>query len=128
MPTALELTREEWKRYMVSAPRRAEPRELTPEEQQVRDQLLARARTAAAMLKARFAARRVLLFGSLAHTAWFVTDSDVDMAVEGLASRDYWEAWRMVEGIIRDRPVDLVEIETVRESLQQAIERYGVEL
>jgi predicted nucleotidyltransferase len=128
VPTALELTREEWKRYVDSALRRVEPPELTPEEQQAREQLLARVHAAAAMLKTRFAARRVVLFGSLAHAAWFMPDSDVDLAVEGLANKDYWQAWKMVEEIISDRPVDLIEIEAVGESLRRAIERYGVEL
>lgn len=80
------------------------------------------------MLKTRFGARRVVLFGSLAHVAWFMPDSDVDLAVEGLAGDDYWQAWRLVEEIIGDRPVDLIEIEMVGESLQRAIQRYGVEL
>jgi predicted nucleotidyltransferase len=70
----------------------------------------------------------VVLFGSLAHMAWFMPDSDVDLAVEGLAGDDYWEAWRQVEEIIGDRPVDLSEIEMVGESLRRAIQRHGVEL
>jgi len=70
----------------------------------------------------------VVLFGSLAHAAWFMPDSDVDLVVEGLASDVYWQAWRLTEEIIADRLVDLIEIETVSESLQRAIRRYGVEL
>jgi predicted nucleotidyltransferase len=73
-------------------------------------------------------ARRVVLFGSLVHAAWFMPDSDVDLAVEGLAGDDYWRAWRLVEEIIGDRPVDLMEIEMVGESLKRAIQRYGMEL
>jgi predicted nucleotidyltransferase len=69
-----------------------------------------------------------VLFGSLAHEAWFAPDSDVDLAVEGLASDDYWRAWRLAEEIIGDRLVDLIEIETAGESLRRAIERYGIEL
>jgi predicted nucleotidyltransferase len=80
------------------------------------------------VLKSRFHARRVVLFGSLAHAAWFTPDSDVDLAVEGLSSDDYWRAWRAVEDIIGDRQVDLVEIETVGESLKRSIQRHGVEL
>jgi predicted nucleotidyltransferase len=55
-------------------------------------------------------------------------DSDVDLAVEGLAPKDYWQAWRMVEEIIGDRSVDLVEIEAAPGSLWQAIERDGIDL
>jgi predicted nucleotidyltransferase len=69
-----------------------------------------------------------VLFGSLAHEAWFAPDSDVDLAVEGLASDDYWRARGLAEEIIGDRLVDLIEIETAGESLRRAIERYGIEL
>lgn len=128
MPTALELTREEWKRYAGRASQRAEPRELSLEEQRARAQLLARVRAAAGLLKSRYAVQRVVLFGSLAHAAWFMPDSDVDLAVEGLAGTDYWQAWKAVEEVLGDRPVDFIDIESAGESLRLAIARYGVEV
>lgn len=128
MPTALELAREERVSYLEAARRRPAPPDLAPVERHARERLLERAREAAAALKARFGVRRVLLFGSLAHVAWFAPDSDVDLAVEGLTSDDYWRAWRLAEEIIGERPVDLIEIEMAGESLRQAIRRYGVEL
>ncbi|HIC95908.1 TPA: DNA polymerase [Candidatus Bipolaricaulota bacterium] len=128
MPTALELTREGWKSYLKAVRHRPAPPEPTLAERRERERLLARIREAAAALKARFGVRRVVLFGSLAHEAWFVPDSDVDLAVEGLAGDDYWAAWRLVEEVIGDRLVDLIEIEVAGESLRRAIERYGVEL
>lgn len=128
MSTALELGREGWKPYLEAARRRPDPPELTPTEQQEREQLLVHIREAAAALKTRFGARRVVLFGSLTHEAWYTSDSDVDLAVEGLSAQDYWEAWRLLEEIIGDRPVDLVDIETAGESLRQAIERRGIDL
>jgi len=85
MPTALELTREGWKSYIEAAWRRPAPAGLTPVEQHERERLLGRIREAATVLKSRFGARRVVLFGSLAHAAWATLDSDVDLAVEGLA-------------------------------------------
>jgi predicted nucleotidyltransferase len=128
MPTALELTREGWQPYLKSAGHRPTPPDLTLAERCARERLLDRIREAAALLKTRFGARRVILFGSLAHRAWFVPDSDVDLVVEGLAGDDYWQAWRLVEEIIGDRSVDLIEIETASASLLQAVQRYGVEL
>jgi predicted nucleotidyltransferase len=128
MPTALELTREEWRPYLEAARRRPPRPQLTPAEQDEREQLLNRIREVATVLKNRFGARRVILFGSLAHAAWFRPNSDVDLVVEGLTQDAYWEAWRLVEELINDRPVDLIELETVSESLLQAIQRYGVEL
>lgn len=128
MPTALELSRDEWKRYIGPSGRRRSRPILTEAERHERERLLQRVRDAAAVLKARFAVRRVVLFGSLASEAWFVSDSDVDLAVEGLDAKDYWRAWQLVEEIIADRPVDFVEIETADSALARAIQRYGVEL
>ncbi|MCX6031977.1 MAG: nucleotidyltransferase domain-containing protein [Chloroflexi bacterium] len=128
MTTALDLTPEDLKRYRDAARRRAAPLALAPTEAAVRDELLTRVRRAAAVLTTRYGAKRVTLFGSLAHEAWYAADSDVDLAVEGMPSEDYWRAWRAVEEIIGDRSVDLVEVETARESLRSAIERRGVML
>ncbi len=128
MSAAFELTPAELKRYRDAARRRAATRTLTPSDAAARDDLLKRVRSAAATLRTRFGAKRVILFGSLAHEAWYVADSDVDLAVEGLAGDTIWQAWRAVEEIIGDRPVDLVEVETARESLRSAIERTGVPL
>lgn len=89
MPTALELTREGWKHYVEATSRRLEPVAVSPEAEEVRKQLLTRVHKAAAALKSRFAVRRVVVFGSLVHPAWFIPDSDVDLAVEGLAPKDY---------------------------------------
>lgn len=130
MSTVLDLTAEERERYVVALRKRmaehAKP--LSDEQRLARQQLLAQIRVAAQMIKARFGAQRVILFGSLAHEAWFYPQSDVDLAVEGLSSRDYWEAWRLAEQVIPDRRVDMVELETARPALRNAIQRNGVEL
>ena len=128
MPTALELTQEEWDRYVQAASRRAAPAELSAEEQAERERLLQLARNTAAALKTQFGVQRVLVFGSLAHSAWFVPDSDVDLAVQGLSGEQYWAAWNLVEDIIGDRQVDLIDIDTASDSLRQAIEHHGIEL
>lgn len=80
------------------------------------------------MLREQFGVQRVILFGSLARKEWFTVDSDVDLAVEGLAPERYWDAWREVERVLPDVPVDFVEIETARPSLRGAIMRYGIEI
>jgi len=127
MPTALELSPEELRRYRETLPRAPSEPVLTASEQLEREALLQRVAEAATLLKTQFGARRIVLFGSLAHNAWFVSDSDVDLAVEGLQG-DFWQAWRHVEEIIGNRQVDLVEIENASNSLQRAMRRYGVEL
>jgi predicted nucleotidyltransferase len=128
MPTALELTPEEWKSYFKALPENPSAPPLPPELQKERMQLLEGVRQAAAMLKTRFGVKRVILFGSLAHESWFFPRSDVDLATVGLRGEHYWQAWKSVEEIIKDRPVDLLEIDDASESLRRAIERSGLEL
>lgn len=128
MPTALQLSREEWDRYIERGARVPTTSALTKDEERARGRLLERVKAAAAALKERFKVRRVVLFGSLAHAAWYMADSDIDLAVEGLTPEDYWQAWELVEEIIQERPVDLIDIEIASDSLRQAIERHGIEL
>ena len=52
----------------------------------------------------------------------------MDLAVEGLDTKQYCQAWKLAEEMIGDRPVDFVEIETAKESLKRVIQRYGMEL
>ena len=128
MPTALKLGREGWQRYLKSSRHRISKTQLSPSELKEREQLLARIQKAADEIKSRFRARRIVLFGSLAHEGWFSSASDVDLAVEGLRGDDYWHAWRIAEETIKDKSVDLIEIESCGRSLQKAIGLYGVEL
>lgn len=128
MPTALELKREEWQRFKGIPPDGYEPLELTQEEQRERDELFARIRELAKAIKNRFGAKRVVLFGSLAGISRFTAASDVDLGVEGLKTKEYWQAWKLAEDYIIDRRVDFVDIETSTDSLKRAIDRYGIEL
>jgi len=128
MPTALELTPKGWRYYVEAASRRPALPELTSEQEKERRQVLTRLQEVAIMLKSRFGVRRVILFGSFAHTSSFTPGSDVDLAVEGLDTKKYWQAWKLAEEMIGDRTVDFVEIETAKESLKRVIQRYGLEL
>jgi predicted nucleotidyltransferase len=128
MPTALELGHEGWQPYVEAARRRPGPPTVPAAERNERQELMCRICEVASVLKMRFGVRRVVLFGSLAHAAWLRSAADVDLAVAGLAAEDYWQAWQAAEEIIADRSVDLIELETARESLRQAIDRHGIEL
>lgn len=90
----------------------------------VRDAAVADARArvdrAAALLRRDWGARRVLLFGSLAHGTWAPETSDVDLAVEGLAAEFLLPALGAVLDIIR-WPVDLVRLEDAKPALRAAI-------
>lgn len=128
MPTALELTRAGWQPYLAAARQSAPAPTLAASQRAARQTLLRRVRSVAILLKSQYGARRVVLFGSLAHRGWFTSDSDVDLAVEGVSSADYWRAWRAAEESIDDRQVDLIDLADASDSLRLAIQRYGVEL
>ncbi|MBK8100908.1 MAG: nucleotidyltransferase domain-containing protein [Planctomycetes bacterium] len=81
---------------------------------------------ARSLLVERFGARRVVLFGSLARGD--VTErSDVDLAVLGLRSEDYFKALAELGGLF-ESPVDLVEIERASSSLLARLQLEGVEI
>jgi uncharacterized protein len=128
MATALELTREGWQPYLKVVRRPSPTLPLAASFQAERERVFGLVRKAADVLKSRFGVRRVILFGSIARTESFYAQSDVDLAVEGLREDDYWEAWRMVEEIIADRPVDLIDMEIASQSILKAIQRYGIDL
>lgn len=105
MPTALELSREAWRRY-PGEPVRA-PARLSDAERRERERLMRRIREAVAALKADRRASRPAL---RAHAAWFTSDSNGDFAGEGSRGEDYWRSWRLVEDIIADRSIDLIDM------------------
>ncbi|SPD74593.1 DNA polymerase beta domain protein region (modular protein) [uncultured Desulfobacterium sp.] len=128
MSTALELGPEGWVEYLDSARKPTKSAGLSPVEKQERLLLISKAKKAAKAIKEKFGAQRVVLFGSLAHEAWYSPQTDVDLAVEGVAADDYWAAWRLAEDIVGDRTVDLVDLETSSVSLRHAIDRHGIEI
>jgi hypothetical protein len=60
MPTALELSCEEWQPYLEAAARRGPPPPLSARERRVQESLMRRVKPAADLLKTRFGARRVI--------------------------------------------------------------------
>ena len=127
MATALELGPEGWKPYLEALKKRPDPVP-TPEQIAERERLIEKAGEAAAMLKDRFGATRVILFGSLAHRAWFHPRSDVDLAVEGIGPETFYRAWTSVEHLITDRPVDLVDIASSSASVRRSLADEGIDI
>ncbi|MFB0533355.1 MAG: nucleotidyltransferase family protein [Anaerolineae bacterium] len=124
--TAAQVTDKEMAVYRATARQREE------QERQAQAQRAQRAwmlvQQAAALLKERFDARRVVLFGSLARSDFFHRRSDVDLAVEGIRSQDFWRAWSALDTLGCEFEIDLVDVETASPSLRLEIEREGVEL
>lgn len=126
MPTALQLGRTGWQSYIRTHKRY--PVSLAMDKALPQAELLAKAREAAGRIKRELGAHRVVLFGSLAHSAWHDAHSDIDLAVEGLSGHAYLEAWRIAEETIRDHRVEIIEIEAASPLFRRAIEKDGIPL
>lgn len=85
------------------------------------------ARRAAEILVRDFGARRVYLFGSVTGktSAPFGPRSDVDLAVEGLPGKRYFEALGALEEIIAQYDFDLVPFEDASASLRRRVLEVG---
>ena len=86
------------------------------------------ARQAARLLEDHFNAKRVVLFGSLAHEDRLNPWSDVDIAAWGLQPEDTWRALGAVMDLDSDIEVNLVDMACCRPVLRAVIEREGIEL
>jgi len=81
----------------------------------------------ARLLRARYGATKVVLFGSLARGA-FGPRSDIDLSVEGLAEADIFRAGADAAARAEEFEVDIVPLEASCASLRDEIEREGVVL
>lgn len=86
------------------------------------------ARRAAALLRERYAAQRVVLFGSLLHQEHFTARSDVDLAVWGIPWPAYLHALGQVWELDADIAMDLVDTACCSPVLLEIIESEGMEL
>jgi predicted nucleotidyltransferase len=120
--TALELSKKEWQAYR--------PGSRTVEEPDIDrlDRAWDVARTAADLLRERFGASRVVVFGSLAYHDWFTRWSDIDLAAWGIPPEAFFRAVAVVTGLSAEFKVDLVDPEDCRPDVRQAIDREGEEI
>lgn len=84
------------------------------------------ARRAAVLLKETYGASEVLVFGSLAHRAWFSRWSDVDLAVRGIPNDCYYAAVAAVTGLSREFKIDLIDLDDCLPSLRQVAAQEGI--
>ncbi|MBW4465736.1 MAG: nucleotidyltransferase domain-containing protein [Pegethrix bostrychoides GSE-TBD4-15B] len=79
------------------------------------------AKQAAALLKTKFGAERVMLFGSVVHGYWFSATSDIDLAVWGLDALAYLTAVAQLQDLAPEFKIDLVRMERCEPELERAI-------
>ena len=91
-------------------------------------QALEVARCAATLLKERFGASRVVLFGSVVREDLFTRWSDVDIAAWGIPPGDTFKAVAALMGLDEEIEINLMDIGTCRPAVLASIERDGIEL
>jgi uncharacterized protein len=86
------------------------------------------AQQAAALLKAKFGAEQVMIFGSVVHGCWFSATSDIDLAVWGLDAMTYLTAVAQLQDLAPEFKIDLIRMERTRLELAQVILQEGKSL
>jgi len=126
--TALDLTPEERRKYrLVPAPERQEidrDRGVELRWEEAWDLV----KTAAGLLRKKFGATRVAVFGSLVHEEGFGRWSDIDLAAWGIPPEQFYSAVARVTSLSSSFKVDLVDIEECRPTLRKLIEQEGIEI
>ena len=123
--TALELSPEELKKYRPLEAIRRRRVETRVEVAERRRRALIVARKAAKLLKEKFGAKEVILFGSLSRRGSFTLYSDIDLAVRGIPSDRFYEAIGVIITFDMEFDIDLVESETCPAALRASIEKDG---
>lgn len=82
----------------------------------------------ARLLRERFGATRVVVFGSLTRRAWFGAWSDIDLAAWDIPADRFYRAVAAVTGVSPDFAVDLVDPESYRPAVRRSIEQEGIDL
>jgi uncharacterized protein len=123
--TALDLSREELKKYHPREAVRHRRAKTRVEVTKRRRRAVVVARKAAKLLKTEFGAEEVILFGSLARRGDFTLYSDIDLAERGIPSERYLAAMATVLHLDAEFKIDLVDIKTCLPVLREEIEETG---
>ena len=122
--TALEMTPKQWLAY-----RPAEyAEESAPEAEDKKQRAWQVVRIASKLLRSKFGATRVMVFGSLVKSGTFTPWSDIDLVAWSIPPHRYYQAVAAVTGLSPEFKVDLVDPETCRPMLLEVIERQGIEV
>ena len=120
------ISEEDMALYRATARRRLEHEERARTAR--RETAWERARLAAELLREDFGATRVVVFGSLLRPGDFGRWSDVDIAVWGLVPEDTFRAMGAVMDLGEGIEMNLVDVNTCRDSLLAVVAREGQEL
>lgn len=88
------------------------------------------ARIASKILKEKYGAKKVVLFGSLTNEKRFTPWSDVDLSVSGLPPQDYYQAAGEILdlGLSKGIKIDVLDIADCPLSIRKKVKNEGIEL
>ena len=121
--TALELSPQELKKYRPLEAIRKHRSKTRTEVSKRRRRAYSAAIKAATLLKEKFGATEVILFGSLARRGSFTLYSDIDLAARGIDPLKFYAAAAAIERIDVNFQFDLVELESASPTLLQNIKK-----
>jgi predicted nucleotidyltransferase len=123
--TALDLSPTELKKYRPLEFIRKRRAETRVEVARRRRRAMTVARKAAKLLKEKFGAKEVILFGSLARRGSFTLYSDIDLAESGIEPSKFYAAGVAIERISMEFKIDLVDPKDCSPAMIAEIEKDG---
>ena len=86
------------------------------------------AKTVADLLRTKYNANRVFIFGSLADINYFNEWSDIDLAVEGIHPHLFYKAVADAINFSQEFEIDLIDLNDCKQEIKHSIEFYGLEI
>ena len=124
--TAFQMTPDEWKKYHPSSKKIKNTILRSSNKSGKRDEALEVAKQAAELLRNRFNAKKVVLFGSTATNVGFSEFSDIDLAAWGIPADQYYLAVASLTGLSSRFKIDLIDPDSCLESMRDSISSQGV--
>ena len=122
--TAEELSPEELQQYRLRLNDHFQNRD--PVDEALLHRAWKTARQVAVMLYEDFNATQVAVFGSLSERDWFSEASDIDIAVWGVPSQNYFRAVAETIGFSREFKIDLVRFESCKGAFRKRIQSQAI--
>jgi predicted nucleotidyltransferase len=94
----------------------------------IRSDAMEKARKVAAMLKEKYGAKKVILFGSLVKSRYLHKRTDIDLLVEGIKLEDFLRAGADAWAITHPFDVDIIPMERAEKAIIEAAIKEGMEL
>ena len=120
--TVLDFPPEEWKQYTL--PKKV----ITPEIQVRWEKAWKLIPKLAQLLREKYGATKVQVFGSVIKLEYYWPDSDIDLAAWGLKRGTYYDAVAEVAEYSNEFKIDLVNAETCRPWLRESIDEEGIDV